>query len=431
MLYDARQRPQSVYLNDRLFIVYNGDATPSENGKGRAFPMMVAYDPQRKSFAPSTRLGPSSSDSHDSPIIWADEYDYLHVLFGCHKTPGTYLISTQPVGSGEADIEWRQGSQIAPKLSYPCVFKVHGDRELVYYRTEGHTSSWTYRISDDNGRTWSGPKNDVTDLDSKGRLDWSSYQTKLASRDGRFLHVVYTDYDDNKHAPDPHRFYNPRYKELVSNEWKYNLSYLKIDLKTHQVRNADGEILRTPIDIDYSKENCQIWNTEWRGAGVPPAVSIDNKGDPVFLHVLSEQNLSSHRYYYVRREKGRWIQTPICESNHQWNSGCLTIDGLGIVHAYVVVGNDYLSGGYMDGHGGGNLEEWVSKDAGVSWAKLRNLSPHHGDYAGWRFNNVQPVVGADGEMVDGMFLFYGWNDSDAPKAKAFLFHKSGQPDLID
>ncbi len=28
MLYDVRQRPQAVLLHDRLYIVYNGDATP-------------------------------------------------------------------------------------------------------------------------------------------------------------------------------------------------------------------------------------------------------------------------------------------------------------------------------------------------------------------------------------------------------------------
>ena len=100
------------------------------------------------------------------------------------------------------------------------MFQVSGNRELIYYRTDGHTSSWTYRISEDNGRTWTGPDNDVTDLDGNGRLDWSSYQTKLPSKDGKFLHVVYTDYDDNKHSPDPKRFYNPRYKQKVSNSWK-------------------------------------------------------------------------------------------------------------------------------------------------------------------------------------------------------------------
>ena len=160
------------------------------------------------------------------------------------------------------------------------MFRISGDRELIYYRTEGHTSSWTYRISDDNGRTWTGPEKDVTDLDRKGRLDWSSYHTKLPSRDGKFLHVVYTDYDDNKNSPDPSRFYNPRYNQEVSNEWKYNLSYVKIDLQTHEVRNADGEILKTPIDIDYSKEKCQIWDTQWRGAGVPPAICLTRTASP-------------------------------------------------------------------------------------------------------------------------------------------------------
>ncbi|MDG2214638.1 MAG: hypothetical protein P8M70_12470, partial [Verrucomicrobiota bacterium] len=33
MLYDCRQRPQSVFLNDKLYIVYNGDAKPTKNGK--------------------------------------------------------------------------------------------------------------------------------------------------------------------------------------------------------------------------------------------------------------------------------------------------------------------------------------------------------------------------------------------------------------
>ena len=70
------------------------------------------------------------------------------------------------------------------------------------------------------GRTWAGPEKDVTDLDSKGKLDWSSYQTKIPSKDGKHLHVVFTDYDDNKNSPDPKRFYNPRYAQLVSNEWK-------------------------------------------------------------------------------------------------------------------------------------------------------------------------------------------------------------------
>lgn len=418
MLYDCRQRPQSILLHDSLFIVYNGDAEPTRNGKGKAFPMLITYDLRDRTFSRPVRLArKNSSDHHYSPVIWADDEDFLHVLFGCHRTPGTHLVSEHPVKKGDRKIAWREGTQIAPKLSYPTVFRIHDDMDVIYYRTDGHTSSWTYRISKDNGRTWTGPENDIIDLDSKGRTDWSSYQTKLPSKDGRYLHVVYTDYDDNKSSPDPRRFFNPRYERLVNNEWKYNLSYVKIDLKTHVVRNAEGDILKTPIDIDYSKANCEIWDTQWRGAGIPPAMALDENGEPAFLHVLSEDSVSQHRYYYVRRVEGRWVQTPITHSNHQWNSGYLRRDDDGTLRAFVITGDGYLEGGYMDRHGGGRIEEWVSTDKGKSWIKRRDLSPDRKD---WRYNNIQPVVHPDGTAVQGMLLFYGWKDKDAPEAKAFL-----------
>ena len=423
MLYDARQRPQSVYLKGRLYIVYNGDAKPTSNRKGSARPMLITYDPQSRSFSKPERLGPSRSDHHYSPIIWADKENHLHVLHGCHRTPGQHLISDQPVRNGSSKINWHEGPQIAPKLSYPTVFRISDDRDLIYYRTDGHTSSWTYRISDDNGETWHGPDHDVTDLDSKGRLDWSSYQTKLPSRDGKYLHVVYTDYDDNKNSPEPQRLFNPRYQSLASNEWKYNLSYVKVDLSTREVSNINGQVLKTPIDIDYSKTHCEIWDTEWRGAGIPPAVALDENDHPAFLHVLSENSLSEHQYYYVRRVEGGWKQTPITHSNHQWNSCYLSKDADDTLHAYVVVGENYLEGGYMDRHGGGRIEEWVSNDKGNHWTQRREVSPNSQQYAGWRFNNVQPVVRPDGSTVDGMLLYYGWNDKDAPQATAFLLHE--------
>jgi hypothetical protein len=424
MLYDCRQRPQSVLLNDRLYIVYNGDAKPSGNGKGKACPLLITYNPKDRSFSKPVRLGQkSSTDHHYSPIIWADEDDFLHVLFGCHRTPGTHLISDHSMQKKTSNIIWKKMPQIAPKLSYPTVYRIHGNKEIIYYRTDGHTSSWTYRITGDNGKTWKGPIKDVTDLDSKRKLDWSSYQTKLPSKDGKHLHVVYTDYDDNKNSPKEERFYNPRYDRLVSNEWKYNLSYVKIDLQTQVVRNAAGDILKTPIDLDYSKANCQIWDTKWRGAGIPPVISLNEYDEPTFLHVLSEDNIKSHRYYYVRREKGKWKQTPICNSNHQWNSSYLARDKKGVLHAYVITGEDYLEGGYMDRHGGGRIEEWISQDKGNSWKKFRDLMADQKDYVGWRFNNIQPVLRPDGSIVEGMLLFYGWKDKDAPEARAFLLHE--------
>ncbi len=421
MFYDSRQRPQSVLLHDHLYIVYNGNATPSKNGNGSAFPMLTVYDPEGRSFTEPTRLGPSSTDHHDSPVIWADEENHLHLLYGCHKSPGAHLVSKGPVRPGQTQIEWTESGEIASMLSYPTVSRIYDNQELVYYRTEGHNSSWTYRVSADNGKSWQGPKVDITDLDRLGFPEWSSYQAKLASRDGKFLHVVYTDYDDVK-SNDPKRLFNPRYGQPVGNNWKYNLSYLKIDLESQAALNADGVELHLPIDLEQSRTYCQIWDTAWRGAGVPPAISLDEAGEPTFLHVLSEGDLMTHRYYYVRREKGQWVQTPICNSNHQWNSGYLSRDEDGDLHAYVIVGN-YLEGGYMDKHGGGRIEDWVSSGNGYHWEKHRDLTPDSKRYPNWRFNNVQPALHPDGSAVEGMLFFYGWGDPDAPQATAFLLHE--------
>ena len=423
MLYDARQRPQSVMLHGRLYIVYNGDASATKNGKGNAYPMFISYDPQSRKFSEPVRIGPKSTDHHYSPIIWADEADFLHVLHGCHLTPGTHLISSKPIVAGVIDVIWKEAPSIAQSISYPTVYRIFDDNEVMAYRVAGHTGSWTYRISEDNGKTWTGPEKDVTDLNAKGRIDWSSYRTVLPSRDRKHLHMVYTDYDDYITKKTPDRLFNPRYNQIVGNEWKYNLHYVKINLQNHEVVNADGKVLNTPIDIDYSMKHCLIWNTEWRGSGIPPVIALNSEGEPTFLHILSGANLKKHSYYYVRRDNENWLQTRICHSNHNWNGGHLVHGADGVVRAYLITGKGYLEGGYMDGRGGGNIEEWVSEDKGNTWRMNRDLTPDRERYPKWRFNHIQPVVRPNGEIVDGMLLFYGWKDSDSPTAKAFLLHE--------
>jgi hypothetical protein len=423
MLYDRRQRPQSIYLNGKVHIVFNAGGKKGAPPKAPTKPMAVTYDPINREFSDLVTLGPGKRDHHYGPVIWADENDYLHVLYGCHGTPGTHLISKQPGEIGNSLDDWRPGPQIAPKISYPTMYSINNKKELIYYRTAGHTSSWTYRITADKGKTWIRPANDVTDMDIKGRFEWSSYHCKLPSKDGRFLHVVFFTYDDNKEN-DPKRYYNPRYKMEVNNEWKYNLYYVKIDLETHVVANFDGVAMDTPIDIDQADAKCRIWNTQGRGAGVPPDITLDENGDPAFLHVLSEETTENHNYYFVRQENEKWKKTPIAPSNHQWNSCHLHMDKNGTFHAYLVMGDGYLdTGGYMDKHGGGRIEEWISSDRGNTWQKKRDLTPDKTKYPGWKFNNIQPVTKSDGSVVDGMLLFYGWKDKNAPEAKAFLLHE--------
>lgn len=424
MLYDRRQRPPSVYLNDKVHIVFNGGREAGAPAKSRTQPMAVTYDSLTREFSDIVTLGSGSRDHHYGPVIWADEEDYLHVLYGCHRTPGTHLISKKPGEIGNGLEDWYTASTIASGISYPTFFRVYDNKQLIYYRTSGHTSSWTYRISNDRGRTWVGPAEDVTDMDIKGRTEWSSYHTVLPSRDGRFLHAAFISYDDNK-ANDPKRYYNPRYDQTVSNGWKYNLYYLYIDLQTHRVTNFEGDILNTPIDIDQADTKCRIWDTQWRGAGVPPTILLEENGNPAFLHVLSGQTLQDHQYHYIRRVRGHWRQTPITWSNHQWNSCHIDREEKGTLHAYLIVGDGYLdTEASMDRYGGGAIQEWISTDGGNSWIKARDLTPDRSKYPDWKYNNIQPVTKPDGTPVGEMLLFYGWQVKEPLEVKAFLLHEN-------
>lgn len=427
MTYDVRQRPQAIYFNGKVFIGYKGGGTAANTAKGNVAPthaMLISYDPQNRTFSDPMRIGKPSSDHHDCPVLWMDKDDHLHFLYHCHNEPGTHLVAKHPGDMGETESDWTALPDIAPMVAYPTMFRLHDNKELIYYRTGGHSSSWSYRITADNGRSWTGPETDVTNLDIVNHPEWSSYQAKILSPDRKTLYIVFTDYDDVK-SNDPERLYNPKYDMPVRNEWKYNLSLLKIDLQTHEVRNDNDEVMNTPLDIETVRAKCQIWDTEWRGAGVPPALCLDEHGEPSVLHVLSEDDLRTHNYYYVRKVDGEWQKTRITASNHQWNSGYLKTDKKGRLHAYVIVGEGYQDKeGVNYSHGGGRIEHWLSKDNGKTWSLHRDITPDATQYPGWSFNNVQPVLRPDGEAVDGMLLFYGWLDGAKPDAVAFLLDES-------
>ena len=93
MLYDRRQRPQAVYLDGKVHLVFNGGGKDGEDPSFRTTPMASTYDPATRSFSKTVTLGKRSKDHHYGPVIWADDSGHLHVLSGCHRTPGTHLIS--------------------------------------------------------------------------------------------------------------------------------------------------------------------------------------------------------------------------------------------------------------------------------------------------------------------------------------------------
>jgi hypothetical protein len=437
MTYDRRQRPQAVLMGDNIHLVYNGGAPAGADKMEKTTPYATTYNLTTGIFSDYVQLfGIPSKDHHYGPIIWADNKEYLHVLSGCHKTPGTHVISKNPASIGTATTDWKIAPQIAPSLSYPSVSRILENQFLIYYRVGEHRSSWTYSISSDNSNTWNTPEYPVVDLNNKDELsgkdhkdmdEASSYHTYLPSKDGKSIHVAFMYYDDNKKNI-PEKAYNQLYNRNVGT-LKTNLYYVKVDLETGTVSNFEGTHMNTPILLNDANDHCKIWDTNWRGAGIPPDIIIDKNDNPAFLHVLTEEIFEKLNYYYVRRVNDKWAQTVIAPSCHKWNSSHLMIDDEGVLHAYLLMDDEYFESkgkGVMNGHGGGTrIEEWISSDDGHFWARKHTLFSSEGEYDGWRFNNIQPIRTKEGKAKEGLLLFYGWKSQEAASAKAFLLiHRS-------
>jgi len=435
MIYDRRHHPQAVFLNNKVFLVYNGGDSTNTEGKDKTYPFVISFDPGKELLSPTIKLGTKgSSDHHYCPIIWADNNDHIHVLSGNHSTAGTHIISKKSADIGKSAEDWSIAPQVRNSLSYPTVYNIYDNKKVIYFRTGEHRSSWTYLISGDEGKTWSGPKKDVVDLNMGGETqeennkiglpEWASYQTCLPSKDGKFLHLAFCYYDDNK-SNIPEKFYNPRYRTVKNLDFKYNLYYVKINLLSHEVKNFAGEDVKTPIGLAEADYRCKIWDTNWRGVGIPPDIIIDENNNPAFLHMLSEDTPEMFNYYYVRYANNQWIETVIAPSNHFWNSSYLKLDGKGVLHAYLIgVNNKYSMGkSRMDSYGGGNIEEWCSYDKGNTWKMVQDLTPKSAEFSGWKYNNIQPINDPKGNAKEGMFLFYGWKDGKGPDPKAFLLYR--------
>ena len=132
MIYDRRQRPQAVYMNHKVYIVYNGGAPVNAEVREKAYPFVISFYPETELFSPPIQLGTKGShDQHYCPVIWADNDDFLHILSGCHKTPGTHLVSKRAadIGNSVEDwsvVKWTPGVEEILKSGSPPIKEIPG-----------------------------------------------------------------------------------------------------------------------------------------------------------------------------------------------------------------------------------------------------------------------------------------------------------------
>lgn len=407
MFYDNRMYPQAVAIGSSVHIVWRG-----QDG----LPYLATYHLDDRTVSKPKMLLDGSLDTikprkyrrdhHYAPVIWSDQEDYLHVLFGCHKSAGIHLVSKRP----RSTQDWVRSQTFSESVSYPKVHRIHDDKTLVYFRESGHLGRWQYRISDDGGRTWPRPPRTVVDLDAQPQdaehaAYAGSYNTTAVSADGQRLHVAFI-----WKVEEP--VFNRRYNRVLGDHTqRYNLYYLWVDLPSGRAFTIQGREIELPVRKKIADEQCIVWDTDERVAAVGPSIALDEKDRPHFLLPVSDKTPHAGRFYHVCYENGTWRKTPITETLHPFNTGQLRIDQ-GVLSAFLIAGGGHtiIEEG-MDTYGWGQrVEQWESRDRGRNWILRHNLTPT----AGQKYQSIQFVSKRMKSTMRDVVLFYGWSDRNGP-----------------
>lgn len=432
MLYDNRMHPQALEFEGKVYIVWRGDkGLPHLRVYDLATRAFSETDMVLKGFEEKLNLKKYARDHHFSPVIWMDANNHFHVLSGCHGNKAPNFTSGDQVKSKRPGdtTEWVWvDSAIDKMVNYPKPYRIYDDQTVVYFRSGGHLSEWTYRISADNGETWDSPSQPTVDLDGEPQdcpsADHAgSYHCTRVGKDGKALHVAFIwarqNYDPSEKPP-----INPLYGEIPRFR-RYNLYYIRIDLPTGKVFNFADKELSIPIRKSVADADCLVWDTGGRISPMGPSIYLDEEDRPYFLLSISAETPNRCKFHFVRNENGTWKKTPIARTSHPFNAGHLERASDGTFQAYMIVGDGEnesdISKQDPGRYGWGDrVELWSSDANGENWMLTKDLTP----VPGHRWQNVKCVSRGNTESIPEIVLFYGWQDNEGTGI-AYLWDNRG------
>ena len=394
MIYDLRMGPQGFFHEGSFFLAYQ-----AAQAGGYAHPHVIRRDADGRWSRP-VRVGRVSvSNHHMAPVLWADTRRHLHVLYNAHMglNQSRHLVSAAPLEI----CRWVEGPLIAPSISYPRILTVPDGRRILYYRVLGHMGYWTYKISPD-GASWDAPATPLVDFDRDPDVpgdEWAgSYHSVALDRSGGGLHIAFVRWDERRRV-------NPLYKRFLNLWSRYDLYYLKLDLRTGRLFNIEGDRVERPVNRRMARERCLVWETGERIVNMP-SVLADAEDRPQFLFPVAGNQLDRCRFWFIRREGGVWARHAVTGTDNIWNGSHLEQSADGGITAFLI--------GRAPGHGelfygGGVLEEWRSTDGGRRWSKVGGIELPRGFLA----NNPKPIEDLAGRSLPRTLIFFGWK---GPKA---------------
>ncbi len=382
--YTANHEPMAQYAPavNKTFFTYGGAPAADQ----RALVIMVgSYDHATGMVSRPVALyaDPSVDDPHDNASLHIDATGYVWIFKSGRgrRRPGLIFRSTKPYDLGE----WEQ---LPPQeFTYPQIWTGDQGKGMFLLFTKyfpggkyGPARCLFWKTSKD-GRTWS---EDHALATFEGH-----YQTS-----GRWQSV---DGSVTKFAT----FFN--YHPESNVDCRTNLYYAQTTDGGSSWTNADGTPLTLPLT--ESDNSARVLDLQSAGQFMYTCdLNFDLAGNPILLCIVSRFGepgpAGDPREWTVMHWTGiEWARHVVAVSDHNYDMGSIYVDG----DQWRIIGP---TGKAPQKWGtGGEMETWVSNDAGHTWTKERALTANsktNHSYAR-RPLNAHPEFAAfwaDGHPVD-------------------------------
>lgn len=338
--YTANHVPIAIYSAkaNKTFFVYGGTRSAGE----RYLLIMASYFDHASGMVPRPTIVHDKqgvNDPHDNAAIAIDDDGFVWVFVSgrARHRPGFIYKSKQPYSVDDFE------RILEGEMTYPQPKFISG-RGFFYLFTKYTAGRELYWQTSKDGREWSEAK-------------------KLAGFSGHYqVSAARGDVIGSTFMWHPGRSVDKR----------TNLYYAQTKDFGETWTSADGKVIETPLVteknpallIDYQAQGLNVYIHD---------LNFDAAGRPVILYLTSggakPGPVSGTRTWRVTRWDGAaWRTNSICESDHNYDTGCIYIDG----DRWTVIG-PMLAGPQPTGTGG-EIAIWQSDDAGGAWKMAQQIT---------------------------------------------------------
>jgi hypothetical protein len=342
--YCANHIPFAWYAPEvkKTFFCYGGtDATNST-----LLHMVSYYDHTTGKVArPTLLLDKKTDDAHDNPVINLDDKGYIWIFSSSHGRgrPSVISRSVKPYDIDQFQVMWNGNFSYPQPMYYP-------DKGFLFIHTWYVAGRGDYMMtSNPEGTVWSERKQSSYFEEGHYQISgvWKTKKTGVAF---------------NMH---------PNGKGL---NYRTNIYYMESDDFGETWKNAQGEVLATPLNNKVNPALVLEYESRHRNVYLSD-IQFDSSGHPVILFVLSKGFESGPDNGPREWRIVRWTGTEWKEIVTGINSGSNYDVGPVYIESdttWRIIGPTQM--GPQAYNPGGEIAMWLSEDTGSTWKMVKQMT---------------------------------------------------------